>query len=226
MPSESAMRLGLIAVGLSCLMATAPLAAGSSSAWAQEETTAEAEDEDIADLLASITGMANELEGSLGDLEERIQASRESAEQGAEVLDLMSSALENVHDRLERDSEIWQELDAMLQQWEDDMAAAQARAASDPRWQARADAWGERIQTGVEIRRQLGEQAVEANSLIRHISGERELILEDYRLGEAQRAVDAMADVGNQMTAFTGAMRQLADRTQNVVADATEEVPQ
>lgn len=189
------------------------------------ETTA-VDDPDVAGLLASITSIANDLETGLDDLQDRIAASRESAERGEEVLNLMSTALEGVHGRLEQDSEIWQELEDLLEQWEEDMAAAQERAATDARWQARADAWADRIQTGTEIRRQLGDQATEANSLIQHISRERDLILEDYRLGEAQRAVDAMAEVGNQLTAFTGAMRQLADRTQDVVTDAAQAVPQ
>ena len=96
----------------------------STPAFAQDTSGAEP---NMGNLFQNVTDIADTLKADLTDLEARIQESRDSIEKGSEVLDAMLASVSSVHDSMAEDSEIWKELDALMDLWEQRRKSASDR---------------------------------------------------------------------------------------------------
>lgn len=164
---------------------------------------------DIGNLLANVEDLANGLNDELTQLEERIQVSRESLTAADEALNEALSAVSELNERLAENGAIWSELNALLDQWEDERANASEMAVDDERYQALADDWRDRIANAVEARDEISLRRAEALSLAASIEADRDLVAAYIRAGDAEAVLESLNSVRDQISAMTDGLRQV-----------------
>lgn len=151
---------------------------------------------DMANLFQKVNEVAQELQTNLGDLEANIQASRDSIEKGGEVLDEMLASVTKVHDSMAEDSEIWKELDSLLELWEKRRQETLKKSESNPAFLPIAQSWQAKLDKGRELRNQISTERANSTALMRSIASDRDIVLAYYELGEADKALAGLQKVG------------------------------
>ena len=185
---------------------------------------AQAEGEpDIVKLFEDVRSVAGDLETNIAGLEEALNASIDSREQGAELLDQMQASAEAVFARLAEDSEIWTALVKAMEVWDDRKTEMLEKSETNPAFKQIADEWGLKVEQANELRKQILTQRAESMALLDQISTDREVVLAYYELGQADRALEAMKQVSGELGRMNDSMRAIVEQT-GEVADIT--VPQ
>ena len=179
---------------------------------------------DIAKLFEDVRSVAGNLEENIAGLEEALNASIDSREQGAELLDQMQASAEAVFARLAEDSEIWTALVKAMEVWDDRKTEMLEKSETNPAFKQIADEWGFKVEQANELRKQILTQRAESMALLDQIGADREVVLAYYELGQADRALEAMKQVSGELGRMNDSMRAIVEQT-GVVA-GPDAVPQ
>ena len=135
----------------------------------------------------------------------------------------MQTSIEAVHGSLAEDSEIWTELTRVMDIWDENRQVALEKSETNPAFGQIAEEWSIKIQQAGDLRKQILDQRANSMAMLDQVMSERELVLAYYDLGQADRALEAMQIVSDDLGRMNDSMRAIVDQTQ-VVAGAT--VPQ
>ena len=185
----------------------------STPAFAQDTSGAEP---NMGNLFQNVTNIADTLKADLTDLEARIQESRDSIEKGSEVLDAMLASVSAVHDSMAEDSEIWKELDALMDLWEQRRKSALEKSETNPEFAKIADAWKTRISTAKDLRNQISTERANSLALMRAIESDRDIVLAYYELGQADKAIESMQKVSSDLTTLNENMQAIVETAGSV----------
>ena len=185
----------------------------STPAFAQDTSGAEP---NMGNLFQNVTDIADTLKADLTDLEARIQESRDSIEKGSEVLDAMLASVSSVHDSMAEDSEIWKELDALMDLWEQRRKSALEKSETNPEFAKIADAWKARISTAKDLRNQISTERANSLALMRAIESDRDIVLAYYELGQADKAIESMQKVSSDLTTLNENMQAIVETAGSV----------
>lgn len=203
------------------LVATMAVAfiAFSFTAGAQEQ----GDQPNIAQLVEDVNAIADTLQTNIAGVRDALTAAAASRENGAKLLEQMQASIEAVHGSLAEDSDIWTELTRVMDIWDENRKAALEKSETNPAFGEIAEEWSLKIQQAGELRKQILDQRANSMAMLDQIMSERELVLAYYDLGQADRALEAMQSVSDDLGRMNDSMRAIVDQTQ-VVAGAT--VPQ
>ncbi|WP_089718565.1 hypothetical protein, partial [Candidatus Entotheonella palauensis] len=165
---------------------------------------------------------ASGLQDSIANLQEQIKASA-SKEKGAEVLSAMLASVKDVHDSMAEDSDIWKELVALMDVWEERKKMALQKAESNPAFDDIAKEWSAKLERASELRKQILNQRAESIGLLDAIESDRELVLAYYDLGQADRALQALQKVSDDLTQMNQDMTAILEQTKNVEAPSVSQ---
>ena len=181
--------------------------------FAQDAADAEP---NMTNLFQNVTNIADALKADLTDLEARIQESRDSIEKGGEVLDAMLASVSAVHDSMAEDSEIWKELDALMELWEQRRKTALEKSETNPEFAKIADEWKGRISTAKDLRNQISTERANSLALMRAIESDRDIVLAYYELGQADKAIESMQKVSSDLTTLNENMQAIVETAGSV----------
>ena len=199
------------------------LTALSPMAEAQEEEAADGEQPNVARLVEGVNALAADLEKDIAAVREALAAAAASREEGAELLEQMQASVEAVHGSLAEDGNIWTELTRAMDIWDQNRQAALEKSETNPAFDEIAEEWSLRIQQAGDLRQQILTQRAESTAMLDQIMADRELVLAYYDLGQADRALEAMQTVSDNLGRMNESMQSIVEQT-GVVAGAT--VPQ
>ncbi len=187
-------------------------------------STTSATQPDMSDLFNKVNSVAEELQLNLSDLEKNIQESRNSIEKGAQILDEMLVSVRKVHQGMAEESEIWQELSALLDLWEQRRNAALQKSESNPAFLPIAKAWEDKLKTAKGLQRQISTERANSVALMRSIEADRDIVLSYYELGQADKAIESLQKVSTNLA-------NLNNNIQNIVKvagsiDRQQPIPQ
>lgn len=188
----------------SALLLAGLLALGSTAGLTQT-----AEQPDMGRLFNKVNAVAAQLQENLSGLEANIQASRDSIEKGGEVLDAMLESVKRVNASMDEDSEIWTELDALLELWEQRRQETLTKSESNPAFLPIAQAWQSRLDKGRELRNQISTERANSLALMRAIESDRDIVLAYYELGQADKAIESLQKVGASLTSLNENMQAI-----------------
>ena len=171
---------------------------------------------DVASLVSDVTSIAEGLQDRVAVLSEQIAASSD-AEAGTRAIDEMLAAARELKESLGRDSELWDEMNAMLDTWAAQRDDLLARASSNPALRPVAEGWQSRIDEGLILREQILQQAAESEALIEQIEQQREVVIAYYDLDLADQALATMRAMSEELGTMNAAMTSILDQA-NVVA--------
>lgn len=174
-------------------------------------------DTDVAQLVDNVTVIAQGLQARVADLSEQIAASSD-AESGTRALDEMLAAAQELQDNLGRDSTLWSEMNGMMDNWGTKRDDLLERAKTVPALKPVADGWQSRIDEGLVLREQILKQAAESEALITQIEEQREVIIAYYDLDLADKALETMRLMSDELGTMNSAMSSILAQA-NVVAE-------
>lgn len=166
-----------------------------------------ADQPDMGRLFEKVNAVAAQLQENLSGLEANIQASRDSIEKGGAVLDAMLESVKRVNASMAEDSEIWTELDALLELWEKRRQETLTQSESNPAFLPIAQAWQSRLDTGRQLRNQISTERANSLALMRAIESDRDIVLAYYELGQADKAIESLQKVSANLTSLNENMQ-------------------
>lgn len=171
---------------------------------------------DVASLVEDVTAIAEGLQARVASLGDQIAASSD-AETGTRALDEMLAAARELQDSLGRDSELWDEMNGMMDNWAAKRDELLARSQTIPALKPVADGWQSRIDEGLLLRQQILAQAAESEALIEQIEEQREVIIAYYDLDLADQALETMRLMSEELGTMNSTMSSILAQA-NVVA--------
>ena len=180
----------------------------SSSAEQSVEAEAAPQDVDVASLIEKVGNSASGLQGTVANLQEAMNRVSDPKE-GAEALDAMLAAARDLNESLNSDSEIWTELNTLLQGWTDKRNSLNQRCKDNAELCDLADRWQERIDTAQRLRSSILDQAAQSASLVEEIENKREVILEYYELDLVDEVLAQMSVMNDELTAMNQSMQDI-----------------
>jgi len=184
------------------------------SAMSQDDTP------DVASLVADVTTIAEGLQFRVATLGDQIAASSD-AEAGTKALDEMLAAAQELQDSLGRDSELWDEMNGMMDVWAQKRDDLLERAKTLPKLKPVAEGWQSRIDEGLVLREKILEQAAESEALIAQIEEQREVIIAYYDLDLADQALETMRAMSEELGTMNAAMSSILEQANIVAAPPT-----
>ena len=175
---------------------------------------------DMANLFQKVNQVAQQLQANLSDLETNIQASRDSIEKGGQVLDAMLASVVAVHGSMAEDSEIWKELGALLELWEERRKETLQTSEANPAFLPVARGWQTKLDTARELRNQISTERANSVALMRSIESDRDIVLAYYELGQADKAIEGLQKVGASLASLNENMQTIVK-----TADAAQQPP-
>lgn len=180
------------------------------------------EQPDIAKLLEDVRTVAGGLEQNITELEAALNDSINAA-QGAAVLDQMEASVNAVHLKLNEDSAIWNALDKAMEIWDDRQREMMEKSETNPAFKDIAEEWGIKVEKARGLRKQILEQRAESIALLDKIGADREVVLAYFELDLADRAVEAMSKVTDELGRMNESMKAIVEQTSEVAGPS---VPQ
>lgn len=191
---------------------------------AAEPAPAEAEqaagDPELGPLMENVVSIAEQLQSDIAALEENIQASRDSAEAGAEVLDAMLASVDKVHSSMAEESQVWGDLEGLLERWEENRRNALERSETNPAFTDIAEQWQTRIERARDLQDQIITQRANSLALRRSIEDDREVVLAYYELGQADQAIAGLQRVSESLQSLNDNMQTIVETVNTVSAPA------
>lgn len=191
---------------------------------AQEPASEEGSDReaapDIVQLVKDVNAVADSLTANIAEMQAAITAAADSREEAAELLDRVQVSLEAVHAGLAEDGSIWAELSRALAVWDENRRAALEKSESNPAFDAIAEGWAGRIDQAAALREQILAQRAENTALLSRIVSGKELMLAYYDLGQADKALEAMQEVSDDLGRMNDSMHAIVDQMTVVAGPA------
>lgn len=200
-----------------CTAATLAVAlsgAISAPVWAQESST------DIATLIKSVSSVSNGLNDTISTFGARMEASANSAAEGTKLLDEMIAAAKEVHENLDKDSEIWTDLNSLMAEWGEKRDDLMKRAAVNAALKPVADTWQDRIDKAMVLRDQIREQSTDGVVLIEQLESQREVVLALYEAEMADQVLATMQQISSELTEMNEAMGAIVNQAEAVGGEA------
>lgn len=191
------------------------IALSGGAAWAQSDGDAPQQDT-LAMLVENVTGTATGLQGTIDSLSELIAQSADRS-RGEAALDEMLEAARRVNESLNADSEIWIELNGLLDAWTENRNQATDRMSDNPAMAQVAEMWQTRIDNAMVLRTEILDQATMSRNLVSRLEANREVVLAFYDLDAADQVIARMTEMSDQLGAMNTQMQQIADRTGSVL---------
>jgi hypothetical protein len=194
---------------LSCLLALFI----TGTALAQSEKSG---DGDVANLVNDVTAIAELLQKRVASLGEQVAASSD-AEAGTRAIEEMLAAARELQTSLGRDSKLWDEMNGMMDTWSAKRDDLLERAKKLPALKPVANGWQSRIDEGLHLRQKILAQAAESEALITQIEETRAVIIAYYDLDLADKALETMRLMSEELSTMNSAMSSILEQA-NVVA--------
>lgn len=172
----------------------------------------------IESLLTNVTDAAGGLEQTVTDLKERIAASANSAEEGTKLIDDMLAAATKVNASLGRDSDVWTQLNALMDNWTAKRDSLNEKGKNNPALLPVAETWQVKIDEAQILREQILVQAAESENLVQLLSQQREVILAYYDADAADAVLSTMQKMSEQLEGMNTEMKSILQQT-GVVAE-------
>jgi len=153
-------------------------------------------------MLESITRMAETFKATVAETQAAIGDSARSEERGAAALDRMLAAAREAGELVSENSDIWRQINQTLTVWQRNQREAEDKAMTDSTYRELADSWGGRIRQVNELRSQILRERGRTMATLDGIEAQRGRIIEWYKLGDADRALAGLRQIGNQLTEF------------------------
>jgi len=183
-------------------------------------TAETAPDSPMAQAMKGVTEVALDLQSTVDQLAADIQSSAASSQEGARILDEMLAAATSVNDSLSNDSDVWVELNTLLETWSGKRDEMSKKAIDNPALQDVADLWSDRVTEGLALRTQILDQATASKLLVEDIEAQREVILAYYDVGATDQVLAGMRKVSDQLGQMNDNMRSMLDQAGVEVPDA------
>ncbi|WP_273523268.1 hypothetical protein [Rhodosalinus sediminis] len=184
-----------------------------SASFAGAQDTSATSEGGVDDLLMGVTDVATGLQDTVAELGDALEESAQSPEKGQETLEAMLAAAHDVNESLDEDSEIWVDLNVLLDQWSERRDELAQRAEEVPRLSDVVDEWQLRIDNAMELRTQILDQASASSLLVDQIEADREVVLAWYEVGAADRVLQTMQKMSDQLGAMNAQMQSIVDQT-------------
>ncbi|KQI70753.1 hypothetical protein AN191_16370 [Loktanella sp. 5RATIMAR09] len=173
---------------------------------------AQTEEPDMVELVESVTTIATGLSDRVATLGEVIAASTDG-DAAAEALNEMLDAARQMQADLGRDSEVWSDINAMLEIWGERRDDLRSRAVDNAALAPIADTWQARIDDALTLRQQILEQSGESQALIDQIEAQREVVIAYYEANLADQALATMRAISDELG-------QMNDQMSSIVSQA------
>lgn len=183
---------------------------GASFAQAQSDTDTDTDTGNpMSELMSGVTATANNLSATVDTLSERIVASSNSREEGTRMLDEMLAAARDVNSSLDRDSEIWTELNDLIKEWTATRDGLRERIPENPNLEPVMDLWATRIEDANRLRTQILDQSATSQGLVEQIENQREVVLAYYEVGAADAVLAAMQEMSDDLGEMNSQMGEI-----------------
>lgn len=183
---------------------------GASFAHAQSDTDTDTDTGNpMSELMSGVTATANNLSATVDTLSERIVASSNSREEGTRMLDEMLAAARDVNGSLDRDSEIWTELNDLIKEWTATRDGLRERISENPNLEPVMDLWATRIEDANRLRTQILDQSATSQGLVEQIENQREVVLAYYEVGAADAVLAAMQEMSDDLGEMNSQMGEI-----------------
>ena len=204
------------AVTFALALTALSLAAGAQQSSDEEQGASGAGEPNIARLVEGVGGIAADLEKNISAVMDALEATANSREDGAKLLEQMQASIEAVHGSLAEDGNIWTELTRAMEIWDRNRQAALQKSETNPAFDEIADEWSIKIEQAGALRKQILTQRAESMAMLDQIMSDRDVVLAYYDLGQADRALEAMQTVSDNLGRMNESMREIVDQTQVV----------
>lgn len=178
---------------------------------------AQTEEPDMVELVESVTVIATGLSDRVAILSEVIAASTDG-DAAALALDDMLEAARQMQADLGRDSEVWRDINAMLEVWGERRDDLRARAVDNQALGPIADTWQARIDEALTLREQILGQSAESQALIDQIEAQREVVIAFYEANLADQALATMRAISDELGKMNEQMTAIVNQA-GIVAE-------
>ena len=199
---------------------TVALAAHAPTAVAQDQAASADTQPNVKRLLEDVNAIAAGLEKNIADVMNSLTVAIKSREDGAKLLDQMQASIEAVHGSLAEDSNIWTELKRAMDIWDENRKKALEKSETNPAFDEIAQQWSVKIGQANVLRKQILTQRAESMATLDQIVANRDVVLAHYDLGQADKALEAMQTVSDNLGRMNDQMRTIVDQTQVVAGPA------
>jgi len=171
---------------------------------------------------SDVAGLVSKVSESAGNLQEAVKGFSEAMEAagtqdaGMKALDEMLEAARNVNESLNKDSEIWSQLDGLITTWSAKRDSAIERGRTNPDLQRLAERWQEKIKKAVELRTAILDQAADSAMLVQDIENKKEVIAEYYELDAIDQVLAQMQVMSDELTSMNTSMQEILEKTVGV----------
>lgn len=166
-----------------------------------------------------LVGQVSESAGRLQGAVERFSQAMEAAgtqDVGMRALDEMLNAARGVNESLNKDSQVWGELEALITTWSTKRDSTIERARTNPGLQPLAERWQEKINKAVELRTAILDQAADSEVLLEDIENKKEIIAEYYELDAIDQVLAEMQVMSDELTTMNASMQEILNKTVGV----------
>ena len=178
---------------------------------------AQTEEPDMVELVESVTLIATGLSNRVATLSEVIAATTDG-DTAAQALAEMLEAARQMQADLGSDSEVWQDINAMLEVWGERRDDLRARAVPNPALAEIAETWQARIDEALTLRDQILNQSAESQALIEQIEAQREVVIALYEANLADQALATMRAISDELGQMNEQMTSIVNQA-GIVAE-------
>ena len=173
-----------------------------------------------------LPGLAQGVNALASDLETNIQNLRrylnDSTTGDAKIVfDKLEASVGRVHDALDEDSDVWIELTRAMEVWDERRKHYLEEARKNPSFDAIAEEWKIRLDEASTLRSQILAQRTESVAMLDQLLEQRGVVLAYYELGQADRALDLMQKVSDDLGEMSEKMREMNEQAKVVEGEVT-----
>lgn len=181
---------------------------------------AQTEEPDMVELVENVNTIATGLSTRVSSLSEIIVNTKDG-DAAAKALDEMLAAVNQMQADLGRDSQVWTDINAMLEIWGQRRDDLRNRAVENQALAPIADTWQARIDEALNLREQIRNQSAESRALIDQIEAQREVVLAFYDANLADQALAEMRAISDELGQMNEQMTSIVNQAGVVAEPAT-----
>lgn len=178
---------------------------------------AQTEEPDMVELVDSVTTIATGLSERVTTLGEVIAATTDG-NTAAKALDDMLDAARQMQADLGRDSKVWEDINTMVEVWEERRDTLREKAVDNPALTPVAETWQARIDEAMALRLQIKDQSDESLALIDQIEAQREVVMAYYDAHLADEALATMRAISDELGQMNEQMTSIVNQA-GIVAE-------
>ncbi len=199
------------------LMLSAALALALATTSPMLAQTAQPQEPDMVALVENVTSIATGLSQRVATLTEIISTTTDG-DAAARAFDEMLEAARQMQADLGRDSQVWSDINAMLEVWAARRDELNTQAADNQALRPIAQTWQARIDEALVLREQILSQSGESEALIDQIEQQREVVFALYEARLADQALETMRAISAELSEMNEQMTSIVNQA-GIVAD-------